>query len=708
MGKLIRGINDLATVNSELAKEWNYEKNGDLKPEDFTCGSGKKVWWKQSYDDPKTGKHFDFEWQANISNRNKGAGCPFLPKCANPAVWEGFNDLATVNPELAKEWHPIKNKNLKPTDMLASSEKKVWWLYPYDDPKTGKHFDFEWEASIAERNKGTGCPYLSSHAVWEGFNDLATINPELAKQWHPTKNGELKPTDVTSNSNKKVWWLYSYDDPKTGKHFDFEWKTTVYCRNIGNGCPFLSKIGSNIEVWYGFNDLATINPELAKQWHPTKNGELKPTDVTSISNKKVWWLLPYDDPKTGKHFDFEWKASINYRHKEINCPYLSGREVFQGFNDLATINPELAKQWHPTKNRNLRPTDVTTGSHKQVWWLYPYDDPITGKHFNFEWKATISGRSRGSGCPFLGKNQMSLYYGFNDLATINPELAKQWHPTKNGELKPTDVTASSEKKVWWLLPYDDPKTGKHFNFEWEATIKQRKNGNGCPFLSGRGIWQGFNDLATVNPELAKEWHPTKNGELKPTDVTSNSSRKVWWYLSYNSPKTYKHYDFEWQASICNRSHGSDCPFLSSSKTEILIHNLMKKRNILFKTEKTFKNCKDVNLLPFDIYLPNENIIIECDGMQHFKTVEYFGGKKGFKIRKFHDNIKNSFCRENDIPILRIPYTYDSVVDKQKIESLILDFIKTKTVPQEILDYYSQFKFSNYVECVEELNKKFLC
>lgn len=69
------------------------------------------------------------------------------------------------------------------------------------------------------------------------------------------------------------------------------------------------------------------------------------------------------------------------------------------------------------------------------------------------------------------------------LAETNPELAKEWHPTKNGALKPTDVTADSNRKVWWLLPYDDPKTGKHFDFEWEATINHRNNGAGCPFLS---------------------------------------------------------------------------------------------------------------------------------------------------------------------------------------------------------------------------------
>ena len=453
----------------------------------------------------------------------------------------------------------------------------------------------------------------------------------------------------------------------------------------------------------GVNDLATVNPRLAKEWNYEKNGDLRPEDVTYGSDRKVWWIYHYDDSITGKHFDFEWQLSIHDR-KDNECPFLSGKAVWIGFNDLATTNPELAKEWHPTKNGNLKPTDVLAGSRKKVWWFLPYDDSKTGKHFDFEWQAKIKDRNLGNGCPFFKGHK--LYKGFNDLATIKPELVKQWHPTKNGSLKPTDVCANSQKIVWWLFPYDDPVTGKHFDFEWQAPVSRRNKGYGCPYLSKpiHSILIGFNDLATTNPELAKQWHPTKNGDLKPTDVTASSNKKVWWLLPYDDPVTNKHFDFEWQASIFYRKNRGNCPYLNSSRTEVLIYNLMKKENISFDAEKTFQNCKDKNHLPFDIYLANKNMMIECDGMQHFKTIEYFGGKEGLKTVKKHDCMKNNFCKENNIPILRIPYTYDPVIDKQKIELLVLDFIKTKTVPQEILDYYSKYKFSNYVKCVLELNK----
>lgn len=355
----------LAEARPDLAKEWNYEKNGDLRPEDVSCGSNKKVWWKLPYDVPDDypvehlrGKHFEFEWEATIYSRNDGRNCPYLK---GKAICPGFNDLATTNPELAAQWHPTKNGDLRPSQVAANSNRKVWWICPYDDTNTGKHFDFEWQALISDRNSGSDCPYLNGQAVWAGFNDLETTNPELAAQWHPTKNKNLKPTQVTANSSNKIWWICPYDDPKTKKHFDFEWESIIANRNSGIGCPYLS----GKAVWSGFNDLATTNPELAAQWHPTKNGNLKPTQVTANSQKKVWWLLLYDDPDTGKHFDFEWQAIIKNRNKGNDCVYLTGKAVLEGFNDLTTINPELAAQWHPTKNGDLKPTQFIASSEKK-------------------------------------------------------------------------------------------------------------------------------------------------------------------------------------------------------------------------------------------------------------------------------------------------------------------------------------------------------
>lgn len=205
----------------------------------------------------------------------------------------------------------------------------------------------------------------------------------LLEQWHPTKNGGLSPSDVTAGCSKKVFWLLSYDDPNTGKHHKFEWDARIVDRVNGAGCPYLT----GQAVWPGFNDLASLYPAIAKEWHPTRNGDLKPTDVTAGCEGKFWWYLPYDDPITGKHFDFKWPASIGGRVKGDGCPFLSNKAVWQGFNDLATTHPELAKQWHPTMNGNLTSSDVTAGSHKEVYWINSEGEAWKEKIYKRTYKA---------------------------------------------------------------------------------------------------------------------------------------------------------------------------------------------------------------------------------------------------------------------------------------------------------------------------------
>ncbi|MDO9391013.1 MAG: zinc-ribbon domain-containing protein, partial [bacterium] len=198
---------------------------------------------------------------------------------------------------------------------------------------------------------------------------------------------------------------------------------------------------------------------------------------------------------------------------------------------------ELAKEWHPTKNGSLTPSDVTQGSHKKVWWQCKKDK-------THEWATIISIRNKGVGCPYCSNRMVNHQ---NCLATTNPELAKEWHPTKNGSLTPNDVTQASNKKVWWQCKKDK-------SHEWAANISNRNKGSGCPYCSNKAV-NHQNCLATTNPGLAKEWHPTKNGTLSPKDITPGSDKKVWWQCKKD--KTH-----EWRAAVYKRSKGRGCPYCS--------------------------------------------------------------------------------------------------------------------------------------------------
>jgi hypothetical protein len=132
---------------------------------------------------------------------------------------------------------------------------------------------------------------------------------------------------------------------------------------------------------------------------------------------------------------------------------------------LLRNNPELAKEWHPTKNGSLTPADLTPGSNKRVWWI------CTKGH---EWKATISISNRGRGCPYCAGRAVC---DDNCLQSFNLSGAVEWHPAKNGRLTPRDVTSGSSKRVWWRC---------RKGHDWEAYIHSRSKGYGrCPYRSGR-------------------------------------------------------------------------------------------------------------------------------------------------------------------------------------------------------------------------------
>ncbi len=368
----------------------------------------------------------------------------------------------------------------------------------------------------------------------------------------------------------------------------------------------------------------------------------------------------------------------------------------------------MLNEWHPFKNKDKTPSNTLFSSGNDIWWYLPYDDPVTRKHFDFEWQTKPYNliKTKGTGCPYLDTAQNpKLWVGYNDFETWclcnnRQDLLEQWHPTKNGLLKPNQFTkCSTKEKIWWYLSYDDSFTGKHFDFEWQTTIANRYEGKDCPYICDppRKLYIGFNDLETRNPTIAQQWHPTKN--KKPAkEYFSKSNDKVWWLCENGH---------EWQAKISdrNKERGTGCPYCSGSKTEKLVYIILKSNQIVFKPEYIFKHDFRVAFYPYDCWLPYEKLLIELDGEQHFTDKkEYFETNIPFEERCKRDNIKNQFCLDNHIQLLRIPWVYHPEKDKSKIETLVLNFIETRNIPQEIIDYYEQYDFSNYSKMAKEMNK----
>lgn len=340
-------------------------------------------------------------------------------------------------------------------------------------------------------------------------NSLLARRPDVAAWWHRTKNGKLRPSAINTGSHRRVWWQC----PKSRAHV---WLTTPKGRTSQNsGCPFC--MGRYVAR---DTSLAARAPKVAAQWHRRKNGKLTPWDVSPGSERKVWWTCPRD----AEHV---WQTRVAERRRS-GCPYCAGRKA-SAATSLAARFPRLAHEWHLQKNGTLRPRDVVPGSARTVWWRCAADR-------NHEWQEVINKRVAGRRCPFCYGRSFAPHRR-DPLALEAPELAGEWHPTKNGDLTPFDVLTGSSRRVWWKCPEGS-------DHEWQASPTTRSHGHGCPFCSGRRV-SIRTALAITRPSLAAEWHPTKNNELTPWKVTAGSHKRVWWRCA-RDPR------HEWSAQIHGR------------------------------------------------------------------------------------------------------------------------------------------------------------
>ena len=276
--KAFVGYNDLASTHPELADEWDFERNAPLTPQEVMAGSKKKVFWLCSE---------GHTYERSIYERKSGYGCLF---CSGNTLITGLNDLATKKPELALEWDFERNAPLTPQEVMAGSERRVFWLCP-----EGHSYD----ARLSKRNKGSGCPVCASQKVLSGFNDLATKRPDLALEWDFERNAPLTPQEVSSGVARRVFWLCP-----TGHSY----KATVLSRAGGTGCPYCA----GQKVLSGFNDLASTHPDLASEWDFERNAPLTPQEVSAGMGKRVYWNC-----SEGHSYQ---AVLLNRKNQQSGCP----------------------------------------------------------------------------------------------------------------------------------------------------------------------------------------------------------------------------------------------------------------------------------------------------------------------------------------------------------------------------------------------------
>ncbi|MGN7187013.1 zinc-ribbon domain-containing protein [Microbacterium enclense] len=403
--------------------------------------------------------------------------------------------ISETDPKVAVWWHPSRNEGLTPDDVSRGSHRKVWWLCDSGH---------EWDSTIKGRTSmRTGCPVCSGRRTVAGINDLESLRPDIATQWG--SGNKLLPSEVTLHSSRKVTWVCAQGH---------EWIASVRDRTLGLGCP----VCAGVRVEPGFNDLPTTHPDLAAEWSP--ENIVPATSVSRGSDKKFLWRCPSGH---------DYRAAVSRRTSGRGCPVCSGRSVRAGVNDLATVRPGVARLWSP--ENALSATEVTQFSHTVVEWRC---------EIGHGWRSAVSLAVRAAdagtaGCPTCAGKRTLI--GFNDLASQNPALAAEWSP--NNAIQPTSITVSSGKRIQWVCSR---------GHEWTTTVDNRTKGLGCPVCSGKSVLAGFNDLATVRPDLAAQWSPKNT--LLPTEVTKYANKRVAWVCPNGH---------EWRALIGNRTSGTGCP-----------------------------------------------------------------------------------------------------------------------------------------------------
>ena len=426
--------------------------------------------------------------------------------------------------------------------------------------------------------------------------------------------------------------------------------------------------------------------DLMNEWNYKKNKNIDVRKITSGSDKKAWWKC--------KVCGHEWITKINCRTRGSGCPSCAEKlrnekkiRPKEG-QSLKDKSPFLLCEWNYEKN-DKKPDEYYNSSNIKVWWKC--------KKCRYEWKAAISDRIRGNGCPNcsrikLAKRKKQPKDG-QSLEEQFPEIALEWNYEKNEQL-PKDYKVHSNIHVWW-------KCSK--GHEWKTSVNNRTRGTGCPYCAGKKIIKGENDIKSLYPEIASEWNYEKN-DTKPSEYRPASNKKVWWKCSKGH---------EWQTTINNRTSGNSCPYCSGRKVvkgendlatrfpELLkewdyeknkidpievsygsnirvwwkcskghewqttISNRTSLRRgcslcskemrtsfpelaIYYYIKSYFPDTESGNReildgLELDVYIPSKKIAIEYDGLHWHNSKDAIDREKK----------KNIFCKENNIELIRI-------------------------------------------------------
>lgn len=409
--KIVFGDNDLYTwciKNGDLGQTLLKEYNDTLDLKTIGKGSSIKLKWRCS--------KCNHTWLADPQHRTTGRGCP---DCRGNNKVGKDRLMINTNPELIDDWDFEANQGIEIDKISKSSNKRVWW-------KCNK-CGYKWSAYVKNRTlNNSGCPEcckgnnisVREYAIYlilrEHFDNVVSqykindmifdifiedINTIIEYQGRYYHNNKFNEYDIESRDKDKKKYIneqgirlitinetYGGDTALVDNdiYFDANNKNlkyicdtvinelnTILNTNISVSDDIETKVMSSMKLKDLNESLGSLYPELIDDWNIEKNGVLTPFKIKPKSNKKVWW-------KCSK-CEHEWQTSPAHRVVDkTGCPKcvaLSGsgsgtHMVITGVNDLKTLRPDIAKDWHTEKNNKIGiyVDNIREKSNKEAWW----------------------------------------------------------------------------------------------------------------------------------------------------------------------------------------------------------------------------------------------------------------------------------------------------------------------------------------------------
>ena len=485
-------------------------------------------------------------------------------------------------------------------------------------------------------------------------NILETHKKMIETYWDYERNNKenLFPENFVKGSHQKVWWKCE----ECGKSFEREItyllkNKNYYCKVCISKKNRTKQLEEQIKKEGSFQDKY---PELMIFWDWEENNkeQIYPDKIVSGSTIKANFICEKNH---------KWKSCINKFVKSTKCPYCTNKKVLSGFNDFETWciknnKKYLLDEWDYELN-TFTPKEILPFSSKKVNWIktvYKND-----KKFVLKWVTEIQNRSMGKNCPYTSNPPKKVLSGFNDFETWCKEnnkeyLLDEWDYELN-TFTPKEILPFSNKYIYWNC------SDCHNIFK--MTLSNRVSGKDCPCKKSKKISQNVRKAASLrnpltNSTVIEEWDYELNfkNNIFPENYSDCSKKIVYWKC--------KNCNKSWKDSIEHKKKGVKCPHCSISKGEQRIKDFLDKNNIIYKQQYSFQNCKYKNSLRFDFAIfSKENelkYLIEFDGEQHFIPIDFAGRGENFaletlKINQEKDKIKDTYCKNNEIKLIRITY-----------------------------------------------------